>query len=303
MGIPSEVIHRAVTQGGYITRDQLVAMGLSLRSVDRRVNAGELAVVVPGLYQLYRSEGHLDLMRGAILALPNSVVSHQSAAHLLVLPSLPRLVPTVTVPSYTTHLFPNVTVRRCDDLVPSHLTTVNRIPTTNVARTIFDLGGILSFNRFSAVAQAAVLQGRLSMRELEAVVAELGRRGKRGTRNAKDFLALRAEHLHRGSPLEARGRSVIADGGLPSPLSEFPIPWDERRRFDDAYPAARLAIEWDSRAWHAQLESMAADRGRDREAALHGWVVVRFTWRDVTRNPAVVVSTIASLLSERTQGR
>jgi very-short-patch-repair endonuclease len=47
---------------------------------------------------------------------------------------------------------------------------------------------------------------------------------------------------------------------------------------------------------------MRSDRQRDREAALHGWIVVRFTWQDVIERPDEVSSTVRSLIAERMVG-
>ena len=59
-----------------------------------------------------------------------------------------------------------------------------------------------------------------------------------------------------------------------------------------------LAIEWDSRRWHEMADAFVTDRERDRQAFLHGWRVVRFTWVDVTRTPEEVVSTVRQLLEQ-----
>lgn len=295
MGVGSEAVHLAARQGGYVSRSQLTGLGLTERAIDWRINSGELIVVSSGVYRLFPSDDHEDLIRGALLALPEAVASHESAAHLLELPTLPRLRPTVTVASHTTHRFPGVVVRRGDDLDRTHLTRIHDIRVTNVARTLFDLAGLLRWSEFDALAEASLLAGRFKEKHLERMLTELGRRGKRGTRNVRDFLAIRS-----GAPgatvLERKGRAVIARAGLPAPLAQLPIPWSERRRFDDAYPQSHIAIEWDSRAWHEQRAAMESDRRRDREAAVHGWKVVRFTWRDVTENPAEIVSTLSTLL-------
>ena len=82
----------------------------------------------------------------------------------------------------------------------------------------------------------------------------------------------------------------------------MPVPWRPAQRFDLAYPAARMAIELDGRAFHVSPERFEADRLRDREAATHGWLVVRFTWDDVVRRPSEFVRTIVTLLAERTVG-
>jgi hypothetical protein len=245
-------------------------------------------------------DSHADLIRGALLALPSAVASHESAAHLLHFPVLPSLVPTVVVHRKTTHRFPGVTVRRCDDLRSHHLTSIDGMLTTTVARTTFDLGGVLEFEEFDRIAEALLIDGRLKIRHLEAMTRELARRGKRGSANVRDFLRRRATGLVANpTVLERRGRRVLADAGLPPPVHEYPIPWDTKRRFDDAYPPRRLALEWDSRRWHSQLDQMETDRHRDHEAALHGWVVLRFTWADVTERPDYVASSVAQILEVR----
>lgn len=171
--------------------------------------------------------------------------------------------------------------------------------TTNVARTVFDLARILKFKRFEEIADALIVAGRMKEEQFEKMVGELARRGKPGSRNARDFLELRAGGVPGATTLERKGRGVLASGGLPRPIPQYPIPWSPQKRFDDAYPECKVALEWDSRAWHTQKAAMSADRRRDREAAMHGWVILRFTWDDVTRGPFEVVATVGKLLKEQ----
>lgn len=100
------------------------------------------------------------------------------------------------------------------------------------------------------------------------------------------------------SELERRGRKLIAAAGLPLPIPEYPIPWAPHRRFDDAYPSIRLAIEWDSIRYHGDLASFDADRERDRLVVLNRWKIIRFTWKDVSERPDRLVQTIAELLAQ-----
>lgn len=299
MGLSKEIVDLASRHGGYMTRTQILETGLSISAIDRRVAAGELTVVSEGTYQVFASNDHTDLMRGAVLALPTPVVSHQSAAHLLEFPQLPELVPTVTVARHTTHRFPGVMVRRSEDLDKSHLTRVEGLPVTNVFRTAFDLAGSLPFDEFDSIGESLILAGRMKLRHFERLTNDLARRGKPGSRAAKEFIAIRLGGDPRATTLERRGRAILASAGMPSPVAQFPIPWDPNRRFDDAYPEAKLAIEWDSRAWHLQSTAMEADRRRDREAALHGWYVIRFTWREIADHPEQVSTTVGTLLQER----
>lgn len=299
MGIAKRVLDLAARQGGYIRRGQLMSQGLSPSAIDRRVNEGEITAVTPGVYLVIPSRDHIDLMRGAVLALPDAVVSHQSAAHILRFSKLPALKPTVVVPSHTTHRFPGVTVRRCDDLIDSDMVEVEGLAVTNTTRTFFDLGRLLKFREFDAIGEALIIAGRMELDQFEQMTHRLARRGKPGSRSAHDFLEIRAGSDRKATVLERKGRAVLTAAGLPEPIPQFPIPWAPCCRFDDAYPDAQIALEWDSRAWHQQRAAMAADRRRDREAAAHGWVLLRYTWDEVTKTPQDIVNTVATLLRDR----
>jgi very-short-patch-repair endonuclease len=45
---------------------------------------------------------------------------------------------------------------------------------------------------------------------------------------------------------------------------------------------------------------MTFDRRRDRTAQRHGWVLIRFTWDDVTLRPGEVANEVRLLLAVRT---
>ena len=299
MSISRQVLDLAARQGGYVTRVQLLELDLSPSAIDRRVNEEDLSLVTPGVYLVIPSDSHVDLLRGAVLALPEAVVSHQSAAHLLRFPTLPELIPTVVVPIHTTHRFPGVTVRRRDDLDSSDIIEVDGLEVTNIPRTLFDLAGILRFKKFDRIGESLVIAGRLELEQFDEITHRLARREKPGSRSARLFLEMRFGDPPGATVLERKGRSVLASADLPTPEPQFPIPWSLGRRFDDAYPLARVAIEWDSRAWHEQRAAMASDRKRDRDAAAHGWVVLRYTWDDMTEKPQEITDTVSSLLAAR----
>lgn len=261
------------------------------------VRSSQLLRIGAGLYRILPASDHIDLVRGAVAALPDATASHQSAAHLLRFPKLPSVNPTVTVVSSTTHVFPGVTVRRTDDLAPEDRLTVDGLPCTSVARTLFDLARLLSEREFEGVGEALIIAERVTLEQFSAVSERLSRRGKPGSAASRRFIDRRSGHP--GTVLERKGRDAISRAGLPEPIHEFPIPWRPRNRFDEAYPSARLAIEWDSRSWHEQRQSMRADRMRDRQAAQHGWVLVRFTWEDVAERPHELTATIRELLTTR----
>jgi len=290
------IVDIAAGQGGAIRSDQAKACGFSQGQIDQRVRDGRWRPLGRYGYQVIEMPGAMNLVRAAVTALPSAVVSHDAAAELHDLPKLRRGVATVLVHSRTTHVFPGVTVHRCHDLIDEHIEEISDLPVTTMPRTIVDLSPLLTHTHLAAVLESAVADQRIAIDQVARVVDQVGRRGKPGIRKIRSILEDRGQVLRNGSPLERRGADLLRIGGLPEPRFEFPIPWDSSRRFDVAFPREGLAIEWDSRRWHELADAFSRDRERDRQALLHGWRVVRFTWSDVTEHPGEVVETVRRLL-------
>jgi hypothetical protein len=294
----SKVVDLALAQGGVVTRRQLLDLGLTTRQIDYRVNTGEWSLVKRGVYQIAQPRDRRDLLRRVIAVWERSVLSHETAAEMHDVPYVDRGRIVVSHHSRTTHDFPDIEVHRTHDLDEWHVTRVDGMPVTTIARTVVDLAATRSVRHVGAITDRLVSDGRLDLVELAAVHGAVARRGKGGTQVLREVLEERFDGTFRDeSELERRGRRVIADGGLPLPVSEYPIPWNPSRRFDEAYPELKIAIEWDSRRYHGQLAAFESDRARDRDAALEGWRVLRFTWNDVHNHPQRVVNTIRGLLA------
>lgn len=288
----------ALAQGGVVTRRQLLELGVNKGQIDYRVNRGEWTVVKRGVYQVAAPRDRRDLLRRVVAAWERSVVSHETAAELHDIPFVERGRIVVSHHSRTTHHFPGIEVRRTHDLDAWHVTKVDEMPVTTIARTVVDLAATRGVRLVGAIVDRLVTDDRVDLVEVAAVHGAVARRGKPGTQTLRVVLDARLEGRSRGeSELEQRGRRLLGSAGVPLPRSEFPIPWNPARRFDDAYPDLRIAIEWDSRRYHGQLAAFEADRARDRDAALHGWRVVRFTWDDVHNHPTRVIETIRGLVA------
>ena len=288
----------AARQGGAVRPGQARASGLTKGQIDRRVRDGRWQSLGRFGYQVVPMPGAMSRVRAAIATLPNAVVSHDSAAELHGLPKLRRGLASVLVHSRTTHDFPGVVVHRCHDLLDGHLEEIDGLPVTSVSRTIVDLSPCLTKKHIAAILDSVVADQRICFEDVELVVDQVARRGKPGIQKMRSILEERQSGPPNSSPLERRGAEVLQAGGLPEPRFEFPIPWDLDRRFDAAFPVERLAIEWDSRRWHELADAFSRDRERDRQALVHGWRVVRFTWIDVTERPAEVVEIVRALLNQ-----
>jgi Transcriptional regulator, AbiEi antitoxin len=287
----------AARQGGVITLHQAIECGLSARSVQYRVERGEWQRVFRSVYRLIEMTDAHDLVRAASAALPGAVVSHESAAEFHDVPFVARGRAVVSVHTRATHVFPGVTVHRNHDLSVEHVQRLDDLPVTTIPRTVVDLSSVLSEQHIRKIVDRLIAGQVLSVDDLHRVRDQVARRGKPGATALRRILEERGEGPERNaSGLERAGLSVIRDGGLPDPTLEYPFPWNQLKRFDAAYPDSRLGIEWDSRRWHGLIDSFDRDRQRDREAILHGWTVLRFTWQDVTMRPQEVVDTVRAVL-------
>jgi len=75
----------------------------------------------------------------------------------------------------------------------------------------------------------------------------------------------------------------------------------ERARFDLAYPAAKLAVEYDGRSSHELRRG--ADNHRDIDASELGWETMRFQAADVWVTPGRTAGAVARLLEARLPSR
>jgi hypothetical protein len=292
-----ELTELAAQQGGVIRHDQAFERGFTTGQIAHRIRIGRWQRLGRFGYRVIDMDGMTNLVRAAVAVLPDAVVSHESAAEIHDFPKMPKGIASVSVHSRTTHDFPGVVVHRCHDLLKEHIEEVVGLPITSIPRTIVDLSTRLTSNHLTAVFGSLITEGRVVTDEIQLVVDHVARRGKPGIQMIRTILEERESGPRDGTPLERLGAQVLRTYGIPEPAFEFPLPWDPEKRFDAAFPHAKLAIEWDSRLWHDREDSFERDRERDRQALLHGWRVVRFTWSDVMQRPDEVADTVRRLLS------
>ena len=288
----------ASRQGGVITTAQARECGLSRNAVRHRLSVGRWTRVSRQVFRLIELSEPEHRLRAAIASLPDSVVSHESAAETHRIPRVRRGLAVVTVHSRTTHVFPDVTVRRSHDLLERHITVARGLPTTTIPRTVLDLAALLHPKHTERIVDDLITEKRLTTDHLGAVLDDVARRGKPGCTAIRAILGERGRGSERDATrLERTGLAILRDASMPEPILEFPIPWNPTRRFDACFPLWQIAIEWDSRRWHQSDAAFEQDRERDRSALLHGWSVYRFTWKDVTERPEAVVATIQAAIA------
>jgi very-short-patch-repair endonuclease len=183
-------------------------------------------------------------------------------------------------------------------LAPDEITVVHGIRTTTVARTLLDLGAIDQDLAARAVRQAEFL----GVFDLEAVSRLLDRYPKRrGTARLRRVISSFVDaDIRTRSEMEERFWTLVLDENLPRPELNGTVELGELTIEADAvWHDAKLIVELDGMQAHATRHAFETDRERDRIAALHGWLVIRITWRQLAEQPTRIARDIRRLLKER----
>jgi very-short-patch-repair endonuclease len=68
---------------------------------------------------------------------------------------------------------------------------------------------------------------------------------------------------------------------------------------DCVWEDRRLIVEFDGYGVHGHRRAFESDRRRDAVLAAAGYVVIRITWLQLTREPYAVLATVAAALARR----
>jgi very-short-patch-repair endonuclease len=293
---PGSVAELAERQHGVVASRQLYSLGFSEGQLRSRVDAGWLHPVHRSVYAV----GHSGLTQegrwmAAVLACGSgAVLSHTDAAALWSIrstaPSGPIDVTLRTRAGRRRRT--GIRVHRPRRLSNDELATCREIPCTAPARTILDLATVLDNRRLERAIDEA---DRLRLIVADDLIELLRRhRGHPGARPLRGLLARhRVGSTLTRSELEERFLALCKQRHLPQPEVNVPL---LDYVVDFLWRDAKLVVEVDGHASHRTPRAFQADRDRDGRLAVAGYRVVRFTWFDVTRRPAVVVDRIRRLL-------
>jgi hypothetical protein len=165
------------------------------------------------------------------------------------------------------------------------------LPTTTLERALVDTWGAAHGSRamrgFDTVARGALLRAtRERTTDVQGLRTELDRRPElAGRARLVEVLGLIEGGCQ--SELEIFGvRHVLTIDGLPPCQQQYRVVLpDGTVLLDAAWPEVKLAVELDGAAFHSSREARERDLQRDAALAAAGWVVLRFSYRRLTRHP------------------
>lgn len=221
-----------------------------------------------------------------LIAPSDAAISHMTAARLLgaVVPDDPTIH--VTMPRGSRFNRTGIRTHRSD--CAHKIITHRGLRMTSPERTFVDCARLLDLVDLVVMGDALVKAGRTTPQRLLDYCADhtggrsLARRAARLVRDRVD------------SPMETRLRLLIVLAGLPEPLIDVQLNRPDGtlyRRIDLAYPAARLAIEYDG-VHHEERGQRAQDLERREELESQGWTFVVVVSSQLNGDPARVLERI-----------
>lgn len=278
-------------QWGVVSRAQLTAIGLGRGAIDARLSAGRLRRLHRGIYAI----GGAVLPRegralAAVLACgEGAVLSHVSAAVHWGLLSYDAARPEVTAPASRAGV-PGIRLHRTRSLDARDTTTHRAMPITTLAKTLLDVAASSPTNHLEhAIGQA--LRNRVYDHTaiLDVLERHRGRRGAKALRTATadDPAFTRGE-------LERRFRALCRRAGLPMPHSNVDVADADLRphEVDFFFPGHRLVVETDGWSDHGTRVAFERDRAKDAALVAAGYVVLRFTKRQIAHDPDTVADRV-----------
>jgi predicted transcriptional regulator of viral defense system len=238
----------AARQHGVVTRSQLLCAGVPADTVDRRIKAGRLRRVRQGVYQIGPIISPRAAEKAAVLSCgTGSVLSHWSAASCWrALPAREQADVHVLVAGRRPAARPGVCIHLVAALRADEITTHDNIPITTPERTLYDLAGRAERRELErALAEALALRLTTSV-DLSRVLDRY--RQRPGARRLQTLLERGSRPALTRSQAEERFLALIDKGQLREPECNVVL---EGYEVDCFWPAERLVVEIDGRAYHS----------------------------------------------------
>lgn len=284
----------ATSQGGAISREQLLSLGVTKDAVKSWLRSGRLHCYFRGVYLL----GHEAItptgrLHAALLACgPGAVLSHRSAGDWWGILRTSRAPVDVTVRGRSKAGQDGIDLHLVRALDPLDVTEHEAVPITTIARTLLDLAEVVRPRQLKRAVEEADRQRLFDGAAVEDLLARS--RGRHGLKPLRDLLTDFIYDECSRSEFEALFVDVCKEFGLPVPPMNVPL---LGYTVDALWPGTNLVVELDSRAFHLNARAFEEDRKRDADLLLAGYRVVRVTWRQLTREPAALARRLSRLLA------
>ena len=253
-------------QSGAIARRQLLRLGVTPDAIKHALATGRLVAVFQGVYATGPLPDRGRIIAGLLATGAGAAASHRTAAFLYELISTLPAVIEVTLLDRRARSQQGLKIRTTSR--PFEIRRRRGIPLTAPLRTLADLPR----------AEAERLTSEALVRRL--ITPDQLRQGRAPTR----------------SPLEDQLLPLIRKAGLPEPEVNVRV---GGHTVDFLWRDQRVIVETDGYATHGHRAAFERDRAQDAALLAAGYIVLRFSYRQVTREPLTVIAAITAALTLR----
>jgi hypothetical protein len=266
--IHAQISRLAARQYGYVTRPQLLELGVAPRTINAWTENHRLTRVHAGVYAIGHPQ-HSSPARAAAAVLAcgdRAVLSHDSAAALWGIRTWPRQ-PEVTCALERRR--PGIRTHRTETLTTKDVRRRDSIRVTSPSRTVLDIQGRLTDAQLARAVNELRLAKHLRATELKRLLAASPR--------IKGLVDPDQEPTR--SPAEDVFLAFCRKYGLPRPKINVML---FGHRVDALFEAEKLIVEIDGWGYHKDHDSFENDRDRDATAIEHGYGTFRITMPRLT---------------------
>ncbi len=277
VSIDRQIAALAYRQRGYVTRRQLLRLGVGAEAVRYRIKTGRLIPVYAGVYAV----GHLptlpqDRAVGALLACgPGAVLSHGSAASLWGV--FRRWDMPFEVTTASARRRAGIRTHRAA-LTRADIAKQLGVRVTSPARTLLDIAPRITERTLSRAVNELRIARHLGIEQLAELLDRCPRHP--GTRRLIPFVET-ADNATR-SKFERDFLAVAGRFGLPRPQINVRV---AGREVDAYFPEERVIVELDGYEFHSSKDRFRSDRDHDADALTLDIVTVRITTDRLERAP------------------
>jgi very-short-patch-repair endonuclease len=286
----------ASSHHGIVTKHRAIELGWTEAAWYRALRRGQLQLIHPGVARLHGSPvTPVQRIHAAVLgAGSTAVASHRSAAVLWDIERPDADPVDVIVDRGVTGLdLAGVVVHRPRDRVDMATVVRSRTPSTNLLRTVIDLGAVTG--DVGSAVSSAITSGAVTPAVLQYLLARHARRGRNGTTALRHALgAWPLQGKPADSELELRMARLLVDHDLPPATFHVRLAGFEVDFLVNDTPVVLECDGWDH---HGRTRGQFEwDRERDLILGAAGYVVFHFTWRQITRRAGWTAARIRQLV-------
>jgi very-short-patch-repair endonuclease len=292
----------AERQDGIFTIEDARRAGLRDYEIDRNVGRSWSLVYD----RVYRISGApvtwtSNLRAAAFAAGSRAAISHRSAAAMYELPGGRHDLTELTCVRWRRTVRPGLVVHESRRLESGDVQLVDGIPVTRPERVILDMASLSPrANSLEVLIQAARRKRLVTYESTREMFNQHSRRGLKGVRALREALERwNPDSRPTESEMETLLLQAIRECGLSEPVIQYDVR-DITGRFvartDAAYPAALLAIEYDSKQEHSDEFQIARDARRRNALQANGFAVLSARHADLLSGGTELCDQIRAIL-------